>query len=93
MLNLQDKVAPNTEVVVTELDGEAVLLHLNTKMYYSLNPTGLCIWNMLADDTTLSEIGGRLQNRYELDTKNAEQSVLNLVNQLHSEQLVTRVGV
>ena len=37
MLTLNDKIKPDPDVVVTELDDkEAVLLHLGTKMYYHL---------------------------------------------------------
>ena len=45
MLTLDQRVRLHPEVVDTELDeGEVVLLHLESKMYYSLNPTGQRIW-------------------------------------------------
>ena len=88
MLQEQTKATPNSEVIVTELDGEAVLLHLGTKMYYSLNPTGLQIWKWMEQDLALDEIGTRLQQQYELEPERARQCVLNLVNELRGEQLV-----
>lgn len=89
MLQEQTKATPNGEVIVTELDGEAVLLHLGTKMYYSLNPTGLQIWKMLEQDVALDEIGTRLQQQYDLAPERARQCVLNLVKELSGEQLVS----
>jgi coenzyme PQQ synthesis protein D (PqqD) len=42
---LDEKVRLHSEVVDIKLDdGEVVLLHLESKMYYSLNPTGERIW-------------------------------------------------
>ena len=42
---LDEKIRPHAEVVDTKLDdGEVVLLHLDNKTYYSLNPTGERIW-------------------------------------------------
>lgn len=92
MITNQFKVIPNSEVIVTELDGEAVLLHLGTKMYYSLNPTGLQIWKMLEQDLALDEIGTRLQQQYELEPERAQKCVLSLVNELRGEQLVNVAG-
>ena len=41
MVALEQRVHPHPQVVDTELDeGEVVLLHLESKTYYSLNPTG-----------------------------------------------------
>lgn len=37
------------EVVLTELkDGTGVLLHVSTKCYYTLNPTGVLAWKLIA---------------------------------------------
>ena len=45
---LDEKVRPHAQVVDTKLDdGEIVLLHLDSKTYYSLNPTGERIWHGL----------------------------------------------
>ena len=54
---LDEKVRPHSEVVDTKLDdGEVVLLHLESKTYYSLNPTGERIWRGLKEGLSLREI-------------------------------------
>ena len=60
MLTASDKATPDSDVIVTELDGEAVLLNLDTKLYFSLNATGVRIWKLLAEGLTLGQIGDRL---------------------------------
>ena len=89
MLNLEDTVIPISDVVVTELEGEGVLLNLDTKMYYSLNATGLYIWQILGEGRSLADVGNQLQQAYGISNEQAEKSVLNLANSLHSEHLVT----
>ena len=32
------------DVLVAHLQGEAVILHMDTKRYYRLNDTAACIW-------------------------------------------------
>ena len=57
MLTLEQRVRPHPEVVDTTLDeGEVVLLHLESKTYYSLNLTGQRIWQGLKNGLTLMEV-------------------------------------
>lgn len=86
---LDQKVRTHAEVVDTKLDdGEIVLLHLESKMYYSLNPTGERIWQGLKEGLSLKEISCRLQGEFDVDEENANRSVLDLVNELCEQKLV-----
>jgi hypothetical protein len=89
MLELNHKVQPAPDVVVTELENkEAVLLHLGTKMYYSLNETGLRMWQILGSNLTIEEISERLQGEFDVTPEKAKESVINLINELITEKLV-----
>ena len=89
MVELNHRVKPDSDVVITELEGkEAVLLNLATKMYYTLNETGLRIWQLLSSCGTLEEISERLQNEFDVSSKKAKGSVLNLIGELINEKLV-----
>jgi PHD/YefM family antitoxin component YafN of YafNO toxin-antitoxin module len=89
MIELNHRVKPDSDVVITELEGkEAVLLNLATKMYYTLNETGLRIWQLLGSCGTLEEISERLQSEFDVSHKKAKGSVLNLIGKLIKEKLV-----
>ena len=90
MLDLNCRIKPDPEVVITELeeDKEAVLLHLETKAYFTLNETGLCIWKMLNRDLTLGEISKKLEEEFDVSPENARKSVLNLIREIIHEKLV-----
>lgn len=89
MIRLYQHIKPDPEVVVTELDGkEAVLLHLDTKMYFTLNETGLRIWQMLSSGLTAGEISEIIQNEFDVLPEKARESVLNLIHELIREKLV-----
>jgi hypothetical protein len=82
-------VTPLSDVVCTELqNGEAVLLHLDTQKYYSLNETGLRIWHLAGQGLTVEEISQALEAQYEVSLDRAQQSVTNLVTSLAAENLV-----
>src|SRR5262245_60878323 len=88
MNNLDQKIQLHPEVVDTELDdGEMVLLHLESKMYYSLNPTGERIWQGLKEGLSLKEISRRLQEEFDVDQDKAERSVLDLIKELCEQNL------
>lgn len=78
----------NPSVVCTELDDGAVLLNLDTKYYYSLNETGLRIWQIMDEVQNPMEIAKRLANEYEIDIEGAKASVVRLVEELEKEHLI-----
>ena len=89
MTTLDDKVRPHGQVVDTKLDdGEVVLLHLDSKTYFSLNVTGERIWQGLKQGLSLREISQRLQAEFDVDGEKADTSVLELINDLSEQKLV-----
>jgi len=89
MTTLDDKVRPNAQVVDTKLDdGEVVLLHLDSKSYFSLNVTGERIWQGLKQGLSLREISQRLQAEFDVDEARADSSVVELVDELTQQKLV-----
>jgi hypothetical protein len=62
-----DDIAPDPDVVDTELDGdETVLLHLGTKHYFTLNATGGVIWRAIKARRPRDEIVRDLVQRYDI---------------------------
>ena len=93
MSELPQAITLNPEVVFTDVGNkEAVLLHLGTKKYYSLNETGVYIWKMLENGLTPNDVGQKLQNEFDISPSKAIESVLSLLNELVSEKLVETSG-
>ena len=89
MIELDQAVKPNPEVVCTDVgDKEAVLLHLDTKKYYSLNQTGLRIWQMLSKGQTPAEVIGQIEAEFDVTPEKARESVSDLLKELISEKLM-----
>ena len=89
MTTLDQKLRLHPDVVDTTLDDdEIVLLHLKSKLYFSLNLTGGRIWQGIKEDLTLKEISARLQTEFAVEAEQANRSVLALVDELSQQQLV-----
>ncbi|MGE5446085.1 MAG: PqqD family protein [Ignavibacteriales bacterium] len=78
----------NPYVVCTELDACAVLLDLDTKYFYTLNETGLRIWQMMEKFYNPVEISKILANEYVVTTKRAETRAFRLIEELEKEGLI-----
>jgi hypothetical protein len=89
MTTLDGKVQPHAQVVDTKLDdGEVVLLHLESKTYFSLNLTGERIWQGLKQGQSLREISQCLQAEFDVDQTRADASVVELIDELTQQKLV-----
>lgn len=76
MFSLNSTVQPHPEVVDTDLDGtEVVLLHLESKTYYSLNVTGRRIWKGLKEGQSLQSISQHLSKEFDVDADRAQVRV------------------
>ena len=51
-----DQFMINSNVMVREVDDGAVLLHLDEGIYFGLDPIGLRIWHLLAENAETSSI-------------------------------------
>jgi len=93
MIKLNDTVQPDPDVVLTELDdNEAVLLHLETKMYYTLNETGIRIWQLLSEGHSVGEACEIIHNDYDILPDAAQKSVFKLTRELIAERLIRVVN-
>lgn len=82
---------PHTQALLTELDdGTGVVLHLDTKFYYTLNATGVFVWKQLAAGPAggIDDIARGLAERFEVTEAQAGDDVRALLSELRVEGLV-----
>ena len=82
--------AATDRVVATDLpDGTAVLLHLDSKFYYTLNSTGAVMYRTLRKgQATRAELASALVAEFACDPDVAEGDVASLLDDLVAEALV-----
>ena len=85
-------VVQNDKCMLTELaDGTGVLLHLETKFYYTLNATGVEVWKALTDGPkTEREIADKISQEFEVDVATAHTDVSGVLETMLSEGLVRK---
>jgi hypothetical protein len=58
-----------------EVDGETLLLDLETSLYLSVNPSATVLWRLLAEGSTRDALIQALRDAYELDEARATEDV------------------
>ena len=86
--SLEDTVRISEDVVFRELDGEAVLLHLGTGIYFGLNEVGTRIWTLLGQDGSLQSVLDAMVKQYDVAPDRLEKDLLQLVEQMREKGLV-----
>jgi hypothetical protein len=76
------------QVTWKALEGESVLLHLDTGVYFTLNETGTAAWELLDGATSLAAIGEALYARFDVLPEQMRQDLFELTQTLLKEGLV-----
>jgi hypothetical protein len=79
----------NLDRVVHEtIDGETIIIQLETGTYYSLAGPGAEAWAMLAAGRSTDEVVEELEQRYEASTDELAGVIADLVRELRREELL-----
>ncbi len=82
-------IRPHSSIVFIRLDEkEGVLLHLDTKRYYSLNETDAHLWELLEGGQCASELVQALLLTYHITSEEAAEVVQDFVGTLQDNGLI-----
>lgn len=74
--------------IATELDGETVILHLGTGVYFSMNELGSRIWRLLEQPRCLEELHATLLAEYTVEPAALQDDIDEFVSNLASHELI-----
>ncbi len=88
MTTLDQRIAFPDAVVFRELDGEAVLLNLETGIYFGLDEVGTRIWQLADQHRSLRAVLDALQLEYDAPPAAVESDLLRFVDRLAAKGLI-----
>ena len=86
-ITLDTVVVATPDQVSSDLEGEAVILHLGQSMYYGLNEVGARIWELIKQPTPARDVRDAIASEYDVDEARCERDVLNLLSELETRGL------
>lgn len=91
-VSLSDAVRPGANVLFRELEGEGILLSLDSGKYFGLDAVGTRIWQLLATGPTLGGVCDTLAAEFDAEPATIEVDLLALLTELSTHGLVQVTG-
>jgi hypothetical protein len=87
--SLESSVMVSDDLIVRELDGEAVILNLTSGLYFSLNPVGTRVWHLCNEHRSVHAIWEGLQREFDAPPETLRTDLLALLGDLAENELIT----
>lgn len=76
-------------LLASQVNDDVVLFSAERGMYYGTQAVGGRIWSLIQDETSVSDICDRVLAEFSVERENCERDVLQFLEQLETEGLVT----
>lgn len=86
-LSLADSLVIDDKVVFRELDGETVILNLETGIYFGLDDIGTRMWTLLREHQRLHTVLDRMLEEYDVPAATLQEHLLRLAGELSTHGL------
>lgn len=93
MINLQE-IPLNSVIVqgegniVSDMDGETVMMSIENGKYYNLGEVGGVIWNVMKEPISIEQMVTVLISEYEIGREECEEQVRSFLKHLYQEGLI-----
>lgn len=78
--------------IVSDMDGEKVMMSIQHGKYYNLGEIGGTIWDLIKSPVTVRHIVEKLRSEYEVEEDECKQHVISFLTQLQNENLINIKG-
>jgi ornithine carbamoyltransferase len=87
-MDLDQKIIFSDTVFAQEVDGEMVLLDMESENYFGLDEVGTAIWQAMQEKETLQEVLDTLLEQYDVEAEVLERDLSDFVDKLLESGLV-----
>ncbi|MBJ8026431.1 lasso peptide biosynthesis PqqD family chaperone [Bacillus cereus group sp. N21] len=88
-ISLHSFVVQGQENVVSDMDGEKVMMSIHNGKYYNLGGIGGEIWSLINELISVNQVIDILLSRYMIEETECKEQVLSFLNHLYAEGLIS----
>lgn len=88
-VSIASVVCQNTQLLSSEMDGEVVMMDIESGKYYGMNKMGSQIWRLIETPTTVIALCDTLEQIFDINRTVCEQEVIHFLSDMHKEELVS----
>jgi hypothetical protein len=74
--------------IISDMDGETVMLSIDNGKYYNLGEMGGYIWNIIKTPSSFNELISKLTNEFDVEVIECEKEVIPFLELLLKEKLI-----
>lgn len=87
-VSLETRIRIPDEVIFRELDGESVVLNIESGIYFGLDSVGTQLWQWLAESGSLQAVRARMLETFDAPAEQLDADLIAFVDALTSKQLL-----
>jgi hypothetical protein len=87
-LSLRHSITVAPDIVFREVDGEAVILNLESGVYFGLDQVGTRIWQLIQEHGSLQTVFETMCDEFDVRSDALERDLLGLMDELCAKGLV-----
>ena len=91
MVDFENRAIAPVHVLVRQLEGESVLLNLETERYFGLDATGSRMWELLTSSPSIDSAFEKLEQEFDVQPEVLREHLGQLLTQLVENGLLTVV--
>lgn len=76
-------------LAASAIDGEMVILNLDSGLFFQLNPIGSRIWEALETPTTFAQLCQTMEDTFDVDADTCRHDIEEFISALSAHALVT----
>lgn len=85
---MSENVRISKDIIVQELEGDAILLNIQDGMFFGLNPVARRMWELLSELGQAEKVLKQLLQEYETSEEQLRQDLVDFIEKLRSKGLV-----
>jgi hypothetical protein len=88
MTTIDSIIKVSGDVILQELDGEAILLDMQSEIFFGLDPVGTDIWQLLKTHGHVKTVARILAENYQAGEDDLAEKLLDFIDKLRAKGLV-----
>ncbi len=88
MLDVKSIIVRNKEILASDMDGEVVMMHIESGKYYNLGKIGGIIWNMLEEPLAVEGLIDQLLDLFQVGKEQCVSDTLPFLQQMEQQGLI-----
>lgn len=87
-MNSKSIIERKQNIMASDMDGDIVMMNIETGKYYNLGKIGGLIWNMTEYATSISDLVDKLTNEFDVTKEQCEKDILPFLEKMLEQKLI-----